>query len=485
MKYDAVILTHLSVAPMTKTLGPYRVADSLRRMGLLVQVVGATNTFSEAELQQVLLSFIDENTKIIGISTTFFQLVDVKNIHKYFPESVPEFILKVLAEIKRLYPQIKIICGGSFSHLQIGNDLFDAVFHGYSDNAIQEYARSLTGGKKHLWKTHLNTKIIEGEAYPVDMEELRHQWQDNDIIFPGETLPIEIGRGCIFKCKFCNFQLTGKKKLDYLRNYDHLREEFLQNYEKYGVTNYSFSDDTFNDSTYKLEKIFQITSNLPFKINFTSYLRLDLLYAHREQIELLKEIGLRSAYFGIESFNPRSAKIIGKGLASDKVKDFLLDLSENHFNKDRNFVCSFIVGLPYETIAQVEESFKWCQEHDINSVWSPLFIRPDARYKSDIDIYYEKYGYKINDDSYEWTNENTTRSECFGMAARFNSERNNTLHTWPLFDGASLKIGSWDEMMKMRMNDLMVNPEIYSKINQRIHQYKEKLKELGERHEGN
>lgn len=477
MKYDAIILTSLSVAPMTKTIGPYRIADSLRRIGWSVQVIGMTTTFTQDELLETVLHFVDDKTKIIGISTTFFQFFDVKDMHSQGKEGMPDFVRKVFSEVKAMYPRIKLISGGTHSHKQIGDNLFDAVFHGYSDTSIIEYAHSLTGSKKPLWKTLQGTKIIEGENYPVDIEHLRHHWEYNDIILPGETLPLEISRGCIFKCKFCNFQLIGKKKLDYIRDSEILKEELISNYERFGTTNYTFCDDTFNDSTYKLEKIYEAVRDLPFKINFTTYVRLDLLHAHREQIDLVREIGIRSAFFGIESLNLESAKSVGKGLQSEKIKDFLLELKHDHFPTGFSMVCSFIVGLPYETLESCEQTYRWCNDNDINNIWSPLFIRTRHRYKSDIDINYEKYGYKLDKNNCDlWTNDLMNYELALETATRFNQQRNNTLHSWPLFDAAALQLGTWDEMVKIRMNDLVNDQSVWAKINEKIILYKQELK---------
>jgi len=479
MKYDVILLTHISIAPFAKTMGSYRIADSLRRNGFTVQVINMANSFSNEELLEVLNDFIGDSTKIIGVSTTFFQDINVKQMHALFKEGAPNSLKEVLKQIKTQYPNIKIISGGAHSHQEIGDPTFDAVFHGYADNSVVEYALSLTGTKKPIWNTIQGTKIIEGEQYPVDIEHLRHQWEDNDIIFPGETLPIEISRGCIFKCKFCNFQLTGKKKLDYIRDYKFLREEFIRNYEKFGVTNYTFCDDTFNDSTEKLERIHRVITDLPFKVNFITYLRLDLLHAHREQIPLLKEMGLRSGFFGIESLNLESAKAVGKGFHSEKVKEFLLELKENHFNADTesNFVCSFIVGLPYETIDSCRRTFEWCQQHDLNSVWSPLFIRTTMRYQSDIDKNYKKYGYRLDrGNDYSWTNDWTNYDDAYKAAVEFNTARSNTLHSWPLMDCAALGLGTWKELINTRINDLIDNSCVHEKIQNKILEYKKRLR---------
>jgi radical SAM superfamily enzyme YgiQ (UPF0313 family) len=214
-----------------------------------------------------------------------------------------------------------------------------------------------------------------------------------------------------------------------------------------------FTDDTFNDSTYKLEQLHKTITSLPFKIKFTTYLRLDLLHAHPEQIPLLKEMGLASAFFGIESFNEKTSKSIGKGLAVSKVKDTLLKIKYEYFPTDFSMLCSFIVGLPYDSLQGIEESFNWTQQHDINTIWMPLFIRRDARYKSEIDLNYEKYGYKI-DQLNHWTNTYTNFSEAVKIAAEFQAKTNNTRSTWPLFAMASLNHWSLEDLIKTRIKDI-------------------------------
>ena len=71
---------------------------------------------------------------------------------------------------------------------------------------------------------------------------------EHDYILKNEVPILEIGRGCIFNCKFCSFALKGKKKLDYIKDQSLLRDELIEHYEKYGMDKYIFVDDTFNDS---------------------------------------------------------------------------------------------------------------------------------------------------------------------------------------------------------------------------------------------
>ena len=68
---------------------------------------------------------------------------------------------------------------------------------------------------------------------------------------PGEVLPLEVGRGCIFSCAFCSFDLIGKRVGDWTKSPKVLRNELLENYEKFGVTTYNFTDELINEIAIK------------------------------------------------------------------------------------------------------------------------------------------------------------------------------------------------------------------------------------------
>ena len=475
---DMIIFAGVSAKMPVRSIGAYAVAHAVRKTGRSVQVIDFTDWFSEEELLNTAKRFVGPNTKFIGVSSTFYQSED-SEVHKdawmdkNFIIGLPANVVSVVKKLKEERSDIKFLLGGANSHYFKEYSFFDAVFHSYSDESIIEYIEN----NHRLWPKIQTMSIIEGEDHPINVEHLTHRWEDNDFIFPGETLPLEISRGCIFKCKFCNFQLTGKNKLDYLRDAEILKDELLYNYEKFGTTNYTFADDTFNDSTVKLERLHKVVTSLPFKINFTTYMRLDLLYAHREQIQLVKEIGLRSAFFGIESYNPETAKLIGKGMASTKVKDFLLELRNDHFKENINFVCSFILGLPLENLASMRQTAEWNKLHDINSIYLPLFIRSTARYKSDIDSNYEKYGYTLEGNGQSWTNQHTNFNEVLKLSMEFNKAHNCTLHTWFLFSFASLGIWTINEMQQLRFfgNPPEVEKQVWNRIATLMGEYKKKI----------
>jgi len=479
MKYDVILLSSVtSRSQLQRSLGVYNVAHVFRHdLGLSTQVIDFTDWFEIEELYQTVKDFIGDNTQYIGVSSTFYQteLPDKDAYWENFKFGLPKNITFTLEKLKKEFPKIKFILGGANSYLHPQYPFFDAVFHAYSETSLKEYVKNT-----RIWKTENNKSVIEGDQFPVDIEKLTHHWEDNDFILPGETLPIEIGRGCIFKCKFCNYPLTGKKKLDYIRGANLIAQELQNNYDRYGVTNYFFTDDTFNDSTYKLEILKEAFDQLTFQPQFTSYIRQDLLYAHREQVDLLKDLGLRSAFFGIESLNPQTAKLVGKGMASDKVKDWLLELKHDHFKDKINFVCSMIIGLPEESLDSVNDSFNWTYENKINTIWAPLFLRPTARYKSEFDKNYEKYGYEMIESGKNiWQNKFTNFLEAAKLAQdyQYKALSISEIHTWVLFSLATLGIKTIDEAMHMKMSEgAKYRPLMMQRIIELISDYKKRLR---------
>jgi len=423
---NLIILTNVDGMVWQRSMGGYQVANHCRSNNISCQVIDFTDMFSNKDLYQIVKKFIDNETLAIGISTSFYRKrnkinyidTDVNQLLNNDP--IEENILFLFNKIKYEYPKIKIIAGGANSYLVKDNIVFDAVFHGYSEQSVVDYLIGLKSSKKKIYDKIKGVNNIEGSSGHFDITGLKHHWSVQDCILPNETLPIEISRGCIFKCKFCSYPLNGKKKFDYLRDPEHIKEELIKNYETFGTTNYFFTDDTFNDSTFKLERLYKVFSTLSFKIKFVTYLRLDLIHAHKEQIQLLKEMGLGSAFFGIETLNHSSAKIIGKGMNSEFVKEFLVDLHDTDWKKEIPFTCSFIIGLPGESKESIMRSWDWIKNQPFQDLWFPLRISKGTYYQSEFDINFKDFGYEIDENGF-WYNGSMNYVEAKELAEEFNN----------------------------------------------------------------
>jgi radical SAM superfamily enzyme YgiQ (UPF0313 family) len=279
--------------------------------------------------------------------------------------------------------------------------------------------------------------VIEGSEYK-EFASSQILFKPEDIIDASDALPIEISRGCIFKCKFCSFPLNGKKKGEWIKHSNILLDEFNRNYELHGVTDYVFSDDTYNDSDEKIKRLYDdVYSKLNFKLNFTTYLRLDLLMRFSDSAEYLKQSGLKSAVFGIETLNHESGKAIGKGVDPMLQFDFIKQLKNTHF-KDILTFSGFIIGLPKDSNDDMDrmEEFLFSDKNMLDDFTvEPLYITPHELKNeiktsySEFDLEYEKYGYEcyeqFENSAYtetRWKNHitNMTFDECFAFSKKIN-----------------------------------------------------------------
>jgi len=189
-------------------------------------------------------------------------------------------------------------------------------------------------------------------------------------------LSLELSRGCKFKCKFCSFPVLGVRG-DFSRCIDSLREELVENYERWGIETYSVNDETINDSPDKLAKYAKLIKTLPFKLKLGGFMRADLMVAHPETWQDIWDMGLHTHYYGLETFNRQAGSYVGKGMKPEVLKEGMIKMQQ--WFKDRGpYRCqtSMIIGLPGETRETFFEGLNWVKENlDIGAYSiSPLYI---------------------------------------------------------------------------------------------------------------
>jgi radical SAM superfamily enzyme len=372
----------------TKTIsrpaGAARMRTFLEKHDFNIEVVDYFGNFTEQELELLCKRFIGPKTLFVGISITFVYAFDKINY--------------LFDHIKNNYPHVKTLIGGNETPID-GVDLtkVDRIFWGYSEEALLHYLKFLT--KKRLddlpWIPYRETFSVNAEMlYKNDSSDLTIKWLESDLI-KHNFLPIEISRGCIFRCRFCAFPLLGKKKNDYIRHVDNLSDEFRRNYEMFGVTNYWFNDDTFNDNVVKLEYVAEAIAKSGVKITYTAFLRADLIQRFPETIPMLGDTGLVAATFGLETLHPEAKKAIGKGLDNERQFEAIRQLKKY---KPVYTYTGMICGLPGEPVSSVIKSQKTLisQNFEVfdNWDWWPLLIRKDSISRlSEFEREYEKWGY--------------------------------------------------------------------------------------------
>lgn len=502
---NIIILTDSNEnAPVGRMLGVARITQELRNSGFEVAVIYYAGLFEYAELCRLLKHLISDQTLFVGVSNWMYVLerlefgennidnnILVEEIGKILPPAQGCANQDFKSFIQDLNPKCKLVLGGPSAADVNWNKYFDYVVLGYAEISVVNLARHLCYGEvlnKSYRSLHGFTVVNDSRAEGFDIVNSTTKYLPQDAILPGETLHLEIGRGCIFQCAFCAYPLNGKKKNDYLRDFDILYKELVNNYEQHGVTTYMFNDDTFNDSIEKIQLINEVSRRLPFKLQYWAYIRLDLLVAHPGSVDLLFESGLRSAFFGIESWNPATGKIIGK--KADKQAHLnMIRYIKQTYGDELYTTGSFIIGLPQETQASINDTMETVLSEDClldSLLMATLWLKPrevtSNGFISKIQANYEQYGYRDigrDRDLMLWENDHMNyhqalelQHQFWGKAYKYNDKlKVSEYTTWY----AGLGIDHAEFVGMLRTDSPVLSEKIETLRFQRTLEYKQKL----------
>ena len=383
-----VIFTDVSSPGFGRYAGTYRIATELRNHGYSVQVIEYFTHWSTKELKDIVKYFVTKDTLLVGISTTFLlnemlrTRTDIQKIKdkygNYNDEGArlsqylgrPDWP-EIYDTIKERNSKTQVMIGGHKAGKFEPGPYIDRVILGEGEESVLNLCKQLYS------EAPSNSKHIKIQYKRFTTSSIRYE--PNDLIFQGEHLPIEIARGCIFKCSFCSYALNGKKLWEFNRTPELVVEDLRHAYDNYGSEGFMFCDDTYNDSVEKVRTYHKAFKKLPFDQTFSGYARADLIISHPETMDMLYESGLRSVFFGIESLNHPTGKRIGKGMHPEKMKEGLYRMKEKW--PDVIMSCGLIVGLPEDTEETLRKNNEWFLQDDCPVQYPsyyPLYVAPST-----------------------------------------------------------------------------------------------------------
>jgi hypothetical protein len=118
-----------------------------------------------------------------------------------------------------------------------------------------------------------------------------------------------------------------------------------------------------------------MTQQLPFKIKFGGYVRLDLIWKYPTMAKQLKDAGLISTFFGIETINDKSGKAVRKGLGRERT-DEALGICYDAWQKEVSVIGGFILGLPHDTPDTKYELMEWLNKPETRNVITEVYVGP-------------------------------------------------------------------------------------------------------------
>lgn len=421
-EYDAILFGGIPNDHAGRTIGMYRLRSACERNGYSVKVIDYAWGLKTHHLMNLLDKFVSKKTKVIGFSTLW---IVTDESHSYTND---EFF----STIKNKFPNCKIVAGGANDSIRnnVWKNYADFYITGFADISFVRLLDKLNQKNSLLryWKLNNGPYIIDSDLHYVvkNTDELETIFYPEDNFKSFQPIPLEISRGCIFKCAFCSFPFLGKKDFDYIRTSENLANELKRNYDLFGTTRYVVTDDTFNDSIEKLDRVKKAIeiSKIP-KFEFVSFIKGEMLVSKPSMITELINLGFKGGHLGIESLSNVARKSIGKGLDINKVLDASRKLTQlgaqNH--------ASFIIGLPSEDIKSIfkTQEYLFKQNFNLFSSWKYYGLGIHKNTKGDsyseFGKYPEKFGFKIRENKnilpwLDWENDQGVDVHTADMLAK-------------------------------------------------------------------
>lgn len=381
MKRVLLIQFNAAFYGVARSIAGYRLRTELQKYNINLDIID----FAEYAIESgKIYDLIDSTYDRILLSTSFAYTRNTN--YSYFAPGGEEAFTRFLKFLKSKCNAL--VAGGANIGVfkELYNDYIDCFVEGYGETTI----KSVVSDPISFFP------LIEGKHFLKSKgtvtSNIRTIFNLEDNIRKEEMLPLEISRGCMFRCSFCSYPENGRKKNEYIRPVEEIKSDILDSFYKFGTTKFRLLDDTFNESDDKVNLICDMFDTLPFNIQLESYIRHDIF--SRNQMLRLKG-KLLNFTLGIETLNDKSGKAIGKGYGRQRTFEKLHEIRET---MPESYVNSgFILGLPFDTVDTIEENLSEIKTLPLNSVnMYVLNIRKPSpyHYLSDFESNYESYGYK-------------------------------------------------------------------------------------------
>ena len=158
-------------------------------------------------------------------------------------------------------------------------------------------------------------------------------------------------RGCPFNCAFCSSSLQFGKKW---RGHSDSRviEELKYLYEKYGIREIEFLDDTFTLNRKRAIRIAERIRKEGLDISWSGSSRVDIFTDDLAQA--MKKGGCHTIFFGIESGSQKTLDFIGKGITPEQSISAVKKAKRHEISA----LGAFVIGFPEETREDIEKTIK-------------------------------------------------------------------------------------------------------------------------------
>ncbi len=194
----------------------------------------------------------------------------------------------------------------------------------------------------------------------------KHLDLKKELYTPGQMAVIVTSRGCPFNCGYCGAKSIWNRRLRH-RTAENVLKEIDQIVERYNVKSFFFWDDCFTSSRKTTLDLCQKIIQRKRKFEFSITTRVNLV--DYELLNVMKQAGLLSIDFGIETGSPRILKLIHKEVNQQQILKAVKLCKKLHI-----LVNAFImVGFPEETEEDIKMTLRFIKKIKPHTVYLSIY----------------------------------------------------------------------------------------------------------------
>ena len=353
-------------------LGLAYVAAALEKSGFLVQIYD--NYLLERQIDEVKAEIRRRQPQIVGItcsSLTYTRCIETAKA------------------AKEACPSCKVVVGGPhpsyMPETMLRHQDIDYVVLGEGEQAMVNLARSILNGEQDqdICKIpgvacRINGKIVktQGEfisnldTIPFPARHMLPMKMYDRVLPYVDAKPVDtisVLRGCPYQCAYCETrELWGTTCRAF--SPQRIIDEIKHMKENLGTKGIYFVGDNFTINKKRTSELCHLIKENKLDIKWTCETRADLV--NKELLVDMKSAGCQTMFFGVESGSPKIQQKLNKNIDLQEVKR-TFELCKQIGIRTAT---SFMLGIPGETVEDMQATFKFAKALNADICMFNIFI---------------------------------------------------------------------------------------------------------------
>lgn len=274
----------------------------------------------------------------------------------------------VVGLLKKELPRLKVVFLGphvsALPEESLKTDNIDCVVVGEYEESLLEYVEKGPEGTRGIAYRSNGRVVVNGprdyiedlDSIPFPARDLLPNYKYFDPILRNPFTFLLGGRGCPYRCIFCNWPQTISGRKYRVRTAQNIVDEIAHLLKDYEFKSILFNDDTFTANRNHAIAVCEEILRRKLRFSWACYARADT--EDEGLLRKLKEAGCYLLKVGIESSNQKILDNVKKGYVVKNIRKGVRLMLDLGFHVH----ATFVIGLPGETKETIQDTINFAVE---------------------------------------------------------------------------------------------------------------------------